>query len=318
MSNVALILLFNHRYDKNIPILDEIYKNRFSNIYYLVPFYDGDQENVIPVYGKSIFFESYIADGYRSFYKKEYRHYLIVADDMMIHPAINENNYMEYFSVKDGESFIPHMMPLQDIKEKWLGTLSSMFYLKKQKYTESEQELPPYKIAVEKLKAQGVEVVPLTRRQIFGKHHYMFKYLADKAFLLARIGTRIRYPFKNKYSLPYPMVGSYSDIALIAADDIKKFCHYCGVFGATYLFAEVAVPTALALAANKKIITEKVSRRKGRSFWHGPNVWCDYKTEGYDWTDIDKKFKNLDDMFNQFPDEWIYIHPVKLSKWMKK
>ena len=47
-SNVALIIVFNHRYDKNIPLLESIYEGRFSSIYHLVPFYDGDKEKRDP------------------------------------------------------------------------------------------------------------------------------------------------------------------------------------------------------------------------------------------------------------------------------
>src|SRR5438309_2566399 len=56
-SKAALIIVFNHRYDKNIPLLETLYEGRFSNIYYLVPFYDGEKENVIPVYENSFRFQ---------------------------------------------------------------------------------------------------------------------------------------------------------------------------------------------------------------------------------------------------------------------
>jgi hypothetical protein len=43
-STVALVIIYNHRYDKNIDILESIYANRFSNIFHIVPFYDGDKK----------------------------------------------------------------------------------------------------------------------------------------------------------------------------------------------------------------------------------------------------------------------------------
>jgi len=55
----ALILIYNHRYDKNIEILEKIYSKRFSVIFHLVPFYDGNRDNVIPVYENSYYFEGY-------------------------------------------------------------------------------------------------------------------------------------------------------------------------------------------------------------------------------------------------------------------
>lgn len=53
MEKIALLIIYNHRYDKNIPILDKIYEGRFSYVYHVVPFYDGDRENVIAVYENS-------------------------------------------------------------------------------------------------------------------------------------------------------------------------------------------------------------------------------------------------------------------------
>ena len=49
-SEVCLLIIYNHRYDDNIEKLERIYKNRFSDIYHIVPFYNGTIENVIPVY----------------------------------------------------------------------------------------------------------------------------------------------------------------------------------------------------------------------------------------------------------------------------
>lgn len=43
---IALVIIHNHRYDANIPRLDEIYKSRFSHIFHLVPFYDGNYVEV--------------------------------------------------------------------------------------------------------------------------------------------------------------------------------------------------------------------------------------------------------------------------------
>lgn len=40
-SDVALIVVYNHRYDRNIEVVERIYAGRFSNIFHLVPFYDG-------------------------------------------------------------------------------------------------------------------------------------------------------------------------------------------------------------------------------------------------------------------------------------
>lgn len=113
------------------------------------------------------------------------------------------------------------------------------------------------------------------------------------------------------------MAASYSDTLLVSGDVMSKFAHYCGVFGATSLFVEVAVPTALVLASNQKIKTEKDISKKGRSYWKtSDNVFCD--DPQYTWDNLENEYKNLDDMIARFPENAIYLHPVKLSKWIKK
>ena len=315
-SDVALIIIFNHRYDKNLPYLEEMYKERFTNRYYLMPFYDGKQENVIPVYDRSIFFSGYIAQGANVFYKKEYKHYIFIADDMIIHPGINENTYQEYFEVDEHQSWIPELMPLQDIYKPWNGTLEAVFYQKKQPWIEVDGELPPYETAIEKFCKQGIEIRALKRWEIFGSLFAKNSPLSRKIFLAARLLSRIRHPFKNTYQLPYPICGSYSDICVVSGESIKKFAHYCGVFSSTLLDVEVALPTALVLASDDIIKSEKTTKRKGLAYWQPWGAF--YKSEDQLMSKLDEKYKNLDDMIHNFPDRQLYIHPVKLSKWMKK
>lgn len=316
MSDVCLIVLFNHRYDKNLPVLEEMYRERFSNRYYLVPFYDGEMENVIPVYGRSIFFQGYIAQGANLFMKQDFKHYLFVADDMILHPQINEMNYKEFFEVEEGQSYISELRSLQDMGSFWIGTISAMFYFKQQKYVEVANELPTEDKAKELLEKQGAQIRPLTRKEMFGDFSLSINSLGNKARLALRTLTRLRHPFKTTYKLPYPVVGSYSDILLVAAEDMRMFAHYCGVFAATCLFAEVAIPTALGLSAKKKVKVEKEMQRKGRAYWQGEGPF--YYSDEYQWDNLERDYKNLDDMIARFPDSQLFIHPVKLSKWLKK
>jgi hypothetical protein len=313
-SNVVLIIIFNHRYDKNIERLEQLYKDKFSNIYHLVPFYDGDKENVIPVYGRSIFFQGYIAQGFNSFFKKEYQHYFFVADDMILNPAINERNYQTFFQLNNQISFISELMPLHDRRgaicpssnDFWIGTLSAYYYKLKQKYIEAENEIPSQDKAISKLKLQGIDIQSIKKRQLFGKPVIFPQTLGDKARMLAWLYTTIRYPFKKKFNLPYPFIGAYSDMVIVSSDSIKEFCHYCGVFASTCLFAEVAIPTALVLATQHKIRVEKDLENRGRALWQ---IEKDYMY-------LENNFKNLNDILTNFPADYIYLHPVKLSKWI--
>lgn len=56
-TKVALVVIYNHRYDKNIARVKSIYAKRFSYIYHVMPFYDGDKQDVIPVFESSYCFQ---------------------------------------------------------------------------------------------------------------------------------------------------------------------------------------------------------------------------------------------------------------------
>lgn len=318
MKKVCLLILFNHRFDKNIPLLDEMYKNRFSHIRYIVPFYDGPRKDVIPVYGRSIFFETYIAQAYSVLKDDGFDYFYIIADDMIINPEINETNILEFFELETGESWIPHLRTIKEQPYFWIGTLSAYTYKPVQKYVETKSELPPIQTAIEKFKQHGLEnPIELSRYDVFKDFTLSIDSLANKARLLLRVLSKVRNPFAKSANLNYPLAASYSDTLLISGETMPKFAHYCGVFGATSLFVEVAIPTALILASDKKIKTEKDIKKRGRSYWKtSDNVFCE--NPNYLWDVLEEEYKSLDDMLQNFPEDAIYIHPVKLSKWKNK
>lgn len=317
-EKVCIVVIFNHRYDKNIPLLEDLYRERFSNRYYVVPFYDGDIDNVIPVYGRSIFFENYIAQAYTVLKEKGFCYFYFIADDMIINPAINENNILEFFELKKGESWIPHLRTIKEQKYFWIGTLAAYTYKPVQKYVEAKGEIPSVEDAIVKFEQQGLRnPMELSRKDVFRNFTLNMSSMANKARLGLRILSRLKHPFRSSANLSYPLAASYSDTLLVSGETMPKFAHYCGVFGATSLFVEVAIPTALVLASDKKIKTEMDISKTGRSYWCGAeNVFCD-KPE-YTWDNLEKEYNNLDDMIARFPEDAIYLHPVKLSKWMKK
>lgn len=317
-KKICLLIVFNHRFDKNLPLLDEMYKDRFSHVRYIVPFYDGDRDDVIPVYARSIFFESYLAQAYNMLKKDGYDYFYIIADDMIINPKINEHNILEFFELKEGESWIPHLRTIKQQKYFWIGTFSAYTYKPVQKYVEVKGELPSIEEALNKFENQGLmNPMELTRKDVFKNFTLNINSMGEKARLAIRIFTKLRHPFKKSANLSYPIAASYSDTLLVSGDTMAKFAHYCGVFGATSLFVEVAIPTALVLASDKKIKTEKDISKHGRSYWASDdNVFCD--DPSYIWSNLEKEYKDLNDMIENFPKDAIYLHPVKLSKWMKK
>src|SRR5882672_7140544 len=138
MVKACLIIVFNHRYDKNIPVLEKIYSGRFSHIYFLVPFYNGDHPNVIPVYESSHYFQSFFAQGYSRFFSEEFTHYIFLGDDCILHPSINENNILQQTGLAAGADFIPGLIEFHTIKKEqpWWHTFKGIDFFTNRKGAE--------------------------------------------------------------------------------------------------------------------------------------------------------------------------------------
>jgi hypothetical protein len=305
MNDVALIIIYNHQYNKNIEISERIYKDRFSNIYHLVPFYHGNRQNVIPVYESSWYFQGYVAQGFKSFFRENFTHYFFIADDLFLNPVINEKNYPEHFKLKQNTCFLPGFVTLHNVTFGWWPRVKEAFQFNmKVPGVEAGGQLPDYDTAIAAFKKFGLEIKPLTIGQVwripssvkdFGRMIFL-----NSTNLVRILRSKIT---GNKLNLPYPLVGSYSDIFIVSSDAIRQFCHYCGVFAATKLFVEVGLPTSLVLTA-QEIVTEKELKLQGKALWTKEQLKLFDRYEN--------KLKMLSD---DFPENYLYLHPVKFSEW---
>ena len=306
MNKVALIIIYNHQYNKNIDILENIYTNRFSNIYHLVPFYNGEKQNVIPVYECSYYFQGYISQGFKSYFKEDYTHYFFLADDLLLNPIINENNYADHLKLNSSSCFIPGFITLHN-EDRWSRVGDAFHWNLNFSGVEAKNQLPDYETALLKFKDFGLAIKPLRFDQIWKKpasiNGIRKKVTRNSIYIYRYFKNKFK---KTSYPLSYPMVGSYSDIFIVSSDAIKEFCHYCGVFAATKLFVELALPTSIVLSA-KEIITEKDLKLHGKALWTKEEL-----------QELDKYEGSLKQILSEFPSNYLYVHPIKLSKWNTK
>lgn len=319
-GKVALVFVFNHKYDKNIDILENLYKDRFSNIYHLVPFYKGDKQNVIPVYESSQHFQGYLAQGFKKYFKEEYEHYFFLGDDLILNPNINENNYQEHFHLSGDASYIPEIhslhnltnndtlrfLPVKSISGKprwhWCKIKELVDHYKHEAHgVENADEMPSYLQAKEIIKKHGYDVQPVSYQDLYGD---VFPLTSATVKYAVHLKSYFR-----KFQLAYPVVGSYSDIVIVSKSSIKQFCHYCGVFATNKLFVEFAIPTALLLSS-ETVITEKEIGKRGDIYW----LYTSPEVAEYE-EDMKPYHQNLTELMQKFPVDKLYIHPVKLSKW---
>lgn len=302
MNKVALVIIYNHQYNKNIQILEDIYLNRFSNIYHLVPFYNGEKTNVIPIYESSHYFQGYVAQGFKFFFNVDYAHYFFIADDLFLNPIINEKNYMYHLKLKADTCFLPGFITLHEADKLWPRVGESFYYSMNAPGVEAKNQLPNYSMALKIFKRFGLELKPFSYKQIWRTPSS----IKDLAIISIREILRfLKSELTNKqYKLSYPIVGAYSDIFVVSSSTIKQFCHYCGVTAATKLFVEIGLPTCLVLSA-KEIITEKDLDLQGKALWTSEDHLI-----------LEKYENKLEKLINEFPTDHLYLHPIKLSKWI--
>jgi hypothetical protein len=307
MPQACLIIVFNHRYDKNIPVLRKIYSQRFSHIYFLVPFYNGNDPDVITVYESSYYFQSFFAQGYHRFSKSGCSHYIFAGDDCILNPAIDENNFLEQTGLPGDADFIPGFIEFHQLKNgEWWHTKKAIDFFHNREGAEVQKELPSREEAFRRFHKHGVSVEPLTGRNIFGTKKISFLRWWQSG-LYKQFFLRVKwkaYRNNGKIELPYPAVGSYSDTFIITQSSLADFCRYCGIMASIGLFVEIAIPTALLLSS-EKIVQEKELKLQGKALWSPAEVEA-----------IEKQFdKSLSTLLSNFPHGQLYLHPVKLSKW---
>lgn len=317
MNEVVLLILFNHKYEANIEILRRIYADRFKNIYFIMPFYKGTDKGIICVYGHSFFFQGYIAQALQKIKNDKYKHYIIIGDDLLLNPSINEDNYENEFGLSHDSGFVPEIFSLANPEKprllqsssfpKWYWNFNALdFDFKNQAGIEVEKELPTVEEASKTISAHGYNFSSqLSRSQVVDPFPSFKKIFSNINTLTYWVKEYIKYNSKNKRTLKYPLVGSYSDIVIIPAASVNSFTHLAGVFCSLNLFAEIAIPTTLLLTT-KNIIQEKDLHKKGLALWPDQEEYHTIR---------DKYDGNLKKLFTNFPKHTLYIHPIKLSQW---
>jgi len=297
-KSIALVVIYNHRYDNNINIINALYKDKFSDIYHLMPFYDGDIENVIPVFQNSHYFQGYINQAYPVMRDSRFSHYVFIADDLILNPKINENNILHELKLDYGTSFITGMGALHK-DEFWPHKIKALDFIVNSEGSEGLKYLPSYEEAAKKMSAHNLRALSFTGNQLF-------KRPLVKGFSVADLIGLFNYQLqKNKqYTLPYPLVGGYSDFIVVPSEYMNLFSYYCGIFASMRTFVELAIPTALVFSS-KNIRTIREINYFALPMWsHGELL------------EFESKYScNIMRLLSGFPDDVLYFHPVKLSKW---
>lgn len=288
MTKTALLVVYNHRYDKNIPRIDAMYRDRFSHVFHIIPFYDGNRPDVLRVYESSYRFQGYLSQAYTQLRNQGFTHFFVVADDMIINPRLNEHNYLDEIGLGTDDCYLDYLLHMQQLRRPW-RTLEAMSYRLRQRYAEVEAVLPPRAEAEACFVRHGLPLGPIPAGP--------FLNIRPKFWLRYLLNWRHR-------RLDYPLVGGYCDLLVLPATAMERFCLYCGAFAATGLFVEIAIPTALALSA-KRLRTNADTRLGGTALWDAAEKAALFARYG----------GRLDRLIEDFPENKLFLHPIKLSQW---
>ena len=303
---ICLLVVFNHRFDANLPKLDWMYRPRYEHVRYLVPFYRGDRPDVIPVYYSSFQFHGFFMEAWKRLKDEGFTHYLVCADDMVLNPRFNDKNILEVLGIGTDSGYIKELLPLDHRELEWSATASALVAVAGKNGTNWEGELPPAAVAEENLRAKGIKLGKFglhnLRRGIHFKGFFQILF-----YFILRLLKRRRDPATELLRPPYPLLSSIADMMVIPAAYMEKFCHYCSVFAAMDVFVEVGAPTALALACPRVVVSwDTAYVAKDYLQVYGPE-WLDHYCRQYDY--------RLDVLLERFDEKAICLHPIKFSRW---
>lgn len=290
---ISLVVIFNHRFDDNIPTIKKIYENRFDIILFLVPFYDGNDKSVIPVYECSHQFQGYLIQAYDKLIKTKSDYYLFVSDDMILNPNINQYNLIDELNLNDKDVLLPELIPLNSFNRfVWIHSRYSSWPFFN-KATTWHDNIP-----------NKEEALSLFKK--FMGYEYPETYTDD--FLLnATEEEKTRFIIDNNgdLTIPYPMMSGYSDIFILSKKVLYSVSRTCGVFSAMNLFVEIAFPTSIVLnVPREKVLTIDMTKYKRGDYWEN-----DVKL-------FEEKYSfSLNKLITEWESDKLFVHPVKLSKW---
>lgn len=310
---ISALFLFNNRFESNVPVLERLYRDRFSRRRYIMPFATEGRPDVIPVQEAGWYFSGHLAQAADRFIEPDVTHYVVISDDLFVNPALNERNLLERLALPPGAGWIKSLAWADDLRFRWGWAADGAWQMRRMSTTHLFRELPAPDAARARFAGMGLRPtrgVGLRRP-------------ADLHWLLATLPRGSRAIWAESLMMlgrpsPYPLLAGYADLLVIPAAAMPLFARLCGLFAAMNLFAELAVPTALALACDA-VVTElpigvHFTDPHARATSPGPLAGIEFGAseaqafgERLQW--------RLDRLTQEFPADWLYAHPVKFSRW---
>jgi hypothetical protein len=310
---VSALFLFNSRFEPNVPVLDKLYRERFSRRKYIMPFATKRQDNVIPVREVGWYFSGHLAQAADAFIEPDVTHYVVISDDLFVNPAIDEHNLLDKLAISEQSAWITSLAVTEALRNSWEWAADAAYHFRRMSATDAFRLLPPPADALERYRRLGLAPAgsPMPRSA------------ADLRFAFGTLPRNSRAIFLESLSMlgkpsPFPSLAGYSDFLVVPANAIREFTFWCGVLAALNIFAEIAVPTALALScdaiATELILGDHFAHPAARRRTDAPlkGQILDFAgTEAFG----ESRGWSRRRLTDEFPEDWLYVHPIKFSRW---
>jgi len=319
--NLCLVIVFNHRFDQNLPILRRYYGGRFSHVLFLMPFADDLEKverDVISTHHNSYLFQGFFGEARDRLSEIGADAYVIAGDDLLLNPDLHENNLHDRLGLGPGCAYTKNLMSLYDVPISWsrARTTYRAFFGDGLHW---ERLLPPALEAFERSDAYGIAHRPLGARNFppISTRAGLSSLCTAAGWFIGRDHSRKLFSPTCR-DVPYPAFYSYSDFLIIPGHEWDAFARFCEVTAAMQLFVEAAIPLAMVLAC-ERVETEfeygeshdapeprRRTRMRGVEFQWGGETRASFEHQ------YDLDFTKL---VSSFPEDVLYYHPVKLSRW---
>ena len=282
----------------------------------MVPFYDGRLKNVIPVFEKSFYFQAHVITAWCHLKNKGFNQFVFVGDDLLLNPAINENNINSSLGLELDIAFLP-WGAISDLPLEYPNLMPAWNAFYQRKYLKHHalnwrNVLPQFAEAEHRLKQHGFNFRKLSLKNLKGYYgDYRYKHVKN------RFRNLVSLFLENKRKPPYPIVAGYVDLFVLPTNKMDEVVTILETFRDIRLWVEFAIPTAVLLCFDK-IRTENDLSQKGIlpiEFYKSAertDYLIDREKAELVFNKINEQnFNYLSELFDE-PD--LYIHPVKLSK----
>ncbi len=321
---IGLIIIFNHRHEANLQALRKLHAGKFHEVVFLMPFADdlaARELDVISAHCGSYRFQGFLGEARKRLDAMGCDAYLVIADDLIPNPSLDQSNLHQRLGITADQAYTKNLASLYDTSLAWSCSANrSTFAALHGGNLQWRGLLPPRDEAMQMLERYGLKFRPLglrNLRHISGKWSLLELRMA-LSLLIGLDPARGFFRLKCR-EVPYPLVFGYSDFFIVPAAHWDRFLHFCQVTTAMGIFVECAIPTALALAC-PEVVTElgygenhhTGKRRPGMPM---RGVELQWGSKGEREALGRKHDHQLNHLLENFADDVLYYHPVKLSQW---